>query len=250
TGNVMIGADYSKREIIYGRDRGWIRAGWFDPGTIAGGLGSSNLSQFVPDPANAPADGWFSGRNYFVDQNGALFDAQNPSDSAHPYTGPIDGASGFRLNPDGSLGFNDFENSFLQLPLERYSIFGNGHIELADNVELFTEMRYSETVAEAYGALSGLFNVWTVDIPYNPLYDDPTSPTFGMTPPPGTPPQDQWTLHPVPAELAALLNSRNDPSAPWTYAGGIDWLPPWQTITTSNVYQIVGGLRGDVSVGG
>src|SRR5690606_21912151 len=78
----------------------------------------------------------------------------------------------------------------------------------------------------------------------------PTSPTFGMTPPPGTPPQDQWTLHPVPAELAALLNSRNDPSAPWTYAGGIDWLPPWQTITTSNVYQIVGGLRGDVSVGG
>ena len=33
-GSVMLGADYSKREIILGKDRDWVVAGWDDPGTI------------------------------------------------------------------------------------------------------------------------------------------------------------------------------------------------------------------------
>ncbi len=50
-GSVMLGADYSKRHIIYGRDRDWVVRGWNDPGTLGGGIGSSNLSQY--DPARA-----------------------------------------------------------------------------------------------------------------------------------------------------------------------------------------------------
>src|SRR5690606_17637979 len=45
-GNVLLGADFSEREIIYGKDRDWIVRGWEDPGTNPGGLGSSNLSQY------------------------------------------------------------------------------------------------------------------------------------------------------------------------------------------------------------
>ena len=34
-GSVMIGADYSKRDIIFGKDRDWVVRGWNDPGTNA-----------------------------------------------------------------------------------------------------------------------------------------------------------------------------------------------------------------------
>src|SRR5262249_21854099 len=50
-GSVMLGADWSKRNIIYSRDRDWVVEGWLDPGTTVGGIGSSPLSQF--DPARA-----------------------------------------------------------------------------------------------------------------------------------------------------------------------------------------------------
>src|SRR5690606_20904313 len=37
---------------------------------------------------------------------------------------------------------------------------------------------------------------------------------------------------------------------PWTYAGGLDYIPNFRTETTSNVYQLIGGVRGDVAVNG
>ncbi len=53
----------------------------------------------------------------------------------------------------------------------------------------------------------------------------------------------------MPAELAALLNSRTIPNAttsPWQYEGGVDWLPAYSTETNNNVYQLITGLRGDL----
>src|SRR6185503_15927291 len=97
-GNVMLGFDYARREIVLGQNRDWVVAGWNDPGTNAGGIGSSNLSTFVVDG----------------------FNSLNPRDPAHPYTGPIggDGPNAFKINPDGSLGYIDREHNYLQLPLE------------------------------------------------------------------------------------------------------------------------------------
>ncbi|HEX7000009.1 MAG TPA: TonB-dependent receptor [Gammaproteobacteria bacterium] len=270
-GGVMLGVDYSERDIIYGRDRDWVVEGWEDPGTMGGGIGSSNLSQYdfnraslctVLDcgqplappfgPGNVPAAGFPLTPNtsiYAIDQNGNLFDPNRPLDPDHPYTGPLGGDSGFKINPDGTLGYNDREHNYLQLPLQRYSLFGSGHIDLTDQIEVFADVRFSETVATSRGFVSGVFNVWSPTIPYNPLYDDPDSPTFGQPPPP-PPGQPPITLHPVPAALADLLNSRPVPDAPWTYVGGLDYLPNFQTETTTNVYQVIGGLRSDFEVGG
>ncbi len=256
-GNVMLGFDYARREIVYGRDRDWVVDGWNDPGTNAGGIGSSNLSTFVVDGNNPPA-GWLPPAvNYVVDQNGNVFNALNPRDPAHPYTGPIggDGPNAFKINPDGSLGYIDREHNYLQLPLERYSIFGQGRYALGDNVEAFATARFSETFARSYGFVSGAFNVWSPTVPYNSLYDDPNSPTF-MQHPAG------MARHPVPPQLGALLSSRttdpdgptgpllpvSDPNRPWTYAGGLDYIPNFVTETTGNVYQLIGGVRGDLVV--
>ncbi len=243
-GNVMLGIDYARREIIYGRDRDWVVDGWNDPGTNAGGIGNSNMSTFVVDGFNAPTAGWLPpATNYVIDQNGNAFNSLNPRDPAHPYTGPIggDGATTFKLNPDGSLGYIDREHSYLQLPLERYSIFGSGRYELTDNVEVFSTARFSETFARSYGFVSSAFNVWSPTVPYNSLYDDPNSPTF-MQHPAGV------ARHPVTPQLGALLSSRPTPNAPWTYAGGLDYIPNFVTETTSNVYQLIGGVRGDFAV--
>jgi iron complex outermembrane recepter protein len=267
-GSVMLGADYSKRDIIYGRDRAWVVRGWNDPGTTGGGIGSSNLAQYDParasycgvtncgqplaapfGPGNNPTTGFpLLGSTYVIDQNGNIFDSSDPLNPAHPYTGPLGGSSGFKINPvqtpgqPGALGYNDAAHSYLQLPLERYALFGSGHINLTDKIDVYSELHYSQTYATASGFVSGVFNVWSPTVPYNPLYDDPNSPTFGQAP-------AGVAQHPVPAALAALLNSRPVPDAPWTYVGGLDFLPNFTTQTTSNVYQVIGGVKGDIDVG-
>jgi beta-lactamase regulating signal transducer with metallopeptidase domain len=48
-------------------------------------------------------------------------------------------------------------------------------------------------------------------VPYNPKTDDPASPGYIAPGQPGA-------QHPVPAEVAQLLNARKDPGAPWTMA--------------------------------
>ncbi|MCP5145268.1 MAG: TonB-dependent receptor [Gammaproteobacteria bacterium] len=240
-GNVMIGANYAKREIIYGKERGWVRDGWADPATMGGSINNSNLAQFAVTGSNAPTAAFplNSGTVYGIDQNGNVFDPTDPLDPAHPYTGPLGGTSGFKVNPDGTLGWDDQENRFLQIPMERYSMFGSAHFDLTDNVELFADMRYAETHSEAQGFTSAVWNVWAPTVPYNPAYDDPNSATFGQAPI-GTP------IHPVPADLAAILNSRPTPNAPWTFNGGLDYFPNYVTVSTSNVFQVIGGIRGSI----
>ncbi len=192
-GSVMMGADYSKRDIIYGRDRAWVVRGWNDPGTTGGGIGSSNLSQYDPARAqfcgvtncgqplappfgtgNNPAAGFpLLGSTYVIDQNGHVFDASDPTNAAHPYTGPLGGDSGFKINPSqapgqpGALAYNDAQHSYLQLPLERYAIFGSGHINLTDKIDVYSELHYSQTYASASGFVSNVFNVWSPTVPYN-----------------------------------------------------------------------------------
>lgn len=230
-GNVMLGANYSRREIIYGRDRDWVVAGWNDPGTMGGGLGQSNLSSLGAATTN------------FIDQNGNVFDSADPLNPARPYTGPLGGDSGFKINPDGSLGYNDHFNNRLQLPIDRYAIFGSARYELTDGIELFTDLRFSESYTVAQGFVSNLFNIWSPTVPYDPQYDDPDSPDFGQGPP-------GFAHHPVPAQFADVLNARANPGDPWTYQGGMDYIPVFRTETTSNVYQVIGGVRGDAKVGG
>ncbi|HUF72302.1 MAG TPA: hypothetical protein VMR74_05320 [Gammaproteobacteria bacterium] len=193
-------------------------------------------------PLGAPAR---LGATYGIDANGNIFDPLNPLNPNIPYTGPLNDSSGFRLNPPTngiqSLGYNDFENNFLQLPLERYSVFSNADFALTDNISLFGEMRFSQVYASAQGFTSGVFNVWSPTIPYNPQYDDPDSPDFGNGP-------AGFAHHPVSSALADLLNARPDNDEPWIYVGGLDYLENFETQTTTNLYQVVGGPEGEARV--
>jgi iron complex outermembrane receptor protein len=261
-GNVMMGATYAKRGDVRGKDRDWVVAGWDDPGTPAGGIpGGTGLSavRCALGPVRTcpnPGDHWLpinGGTSYLIDQNGNLFDPNDPLNPDHPYTGPIGGTSGFKVNPNGSLGYTDRENSWLSVPLERWALFASANFDLSDRVEIFTEARFTETQTTARGTHIGLFNFWEIIVPYNQAYDDPDSPTFGQGPP-------GFTHHPVPRAVADLLNARApgqatlpptyrtdgviDNANAWRYEGGVDYIPIYRTDTTSNLYQIITGLRG------
>ncbi len=257
-GNVMFGATYANRGDIKGKDRSWVRAGWNDPGTSAGGVpGSSGLSTFrcsrgasvggVAGAGDCPASLFLpvnNGAAYLIDQNGNVFDPADPLNTAHPYTGPVGGDSGFKINPDGSLGYFDRENNYLALPLSRYSLFGQTTYDFNDNVSMYLDGHFSQSTTIAHGAHVGLFNIWAIQVPYNAAYDDPASSTFGNSPDPS------FAYHPVPASVAQYLNARvlpggADPTtSPWTYEGGVDYLPAYRTDTTSNVFQLTAGLKG------
>lgn len=251
-GNVMFGGNYAYRGAIWGKNRDWVRAGWTDPGTAAGSAANvAGISLFRCTRAGAGigtcSTPWLpvqNGSGYSVDQNGNVFDANDPLNANHPYTGPVSYDSGFKINPNGTLGYFDKDASALSVPLERYSLFASTNYKFNDHVEMFTDARFTQTYTVAYGTHISLFNIWAMTVPYNQAYDDPASPTFGQAPA-GT------AMHPVPRELAAILNSRNvanPTTTSWLYEGGVDYLPRYETDTTTNVFQLIAGLRGDLPV--
>lgn len=247
-GNVLFGATFSDRQIIRTKDRDWARAGWADPGTNVGGVpGVSNLSAINCGAACASTFPLLSGNNYMIDQNGNIFDPNDPLNPAHPYTGLLGGTSGYKVNPNGTLGYFDRDVGALNLPMRRWSMFASTNFKLRDKLTFFTEARFSETFTRAYGTRIGLFNIWDIEVPYNQAYDDPDSPTFGQGP-------VGFAHHPVSRPLADMLNARvlpggADPlTSSWLYEGAVDWLPPYTTDTTSNVFQLIAGLRGSLPI--
>jgi iron complex outermembrane recepter protein len=248
-GNLLAILNYSKRGTAPNRNRDWVRAGWNDPGTPGGGLGSSGLDEFVAVPASPFSPGNFptagfplvAGSTYYIAQDGSIFDYLNPKSATHPYTGPIGGNSGFKINPTGELSYNNETYGDLVVPLTRWSALVNGHYTINDHITAFLESTFSRNQTEAVGVPSGLFSVWQISIPYNPLYDDPSSPTYENGPL-GT------AYHPVPQALATLLNSRPNPNATWTFNGSTGYFGPYKTDTTTDLYQVTAGLRGDLPV--
>ena len=256
-GNVMMGFNYADRKTVMSKDRDFVTDGWKDPGTVSftgnDGLGTAPL---------ITVNGGSINPSYVVDQNGHLFDPKNPVD----YTGPISYESGYKISPrTGELTYFNKDQAWLQMPLTRYSIFGSGSYNITDKVEFYMDLRFSENQALAIANQQRFGSSWALTIPYNQQYDDPASPDFGT----GT------NRHPVPAEVAAYLNTRvraltegepgyiapgepgypaldltYDPlTSPWTLNQTMTYLPPYRTLTTGNVYQVSGGLRGEFGSG-
>lgn len=227
-GNVMMGFNYADRGTVMSKDREFVTDGWKDPGTVSY-TGNDTLG----------TSGLIGVNGLRVDQNGHVFDPKNPVD----YTGPISYESGYKISPaTGELTYFNKDQAWLQMPLERYSIFGSGSYNVTDKIEFYMDLRFSENKNLAIANQQRFGSNWSMSIPYDQLYDDPDSPTFGQGP-------AGFAHHPVPAEVADFLNSRTDPTANWTLEQTMTYLPPYRTLTTGNVYQASGGLRGEFGEG-
>lgn len=271
-GNVMLGVEWYNRGEVLSRDRDFFLNGWFDPGSNAGGfiqppgyspttaiLGAGAQQSSGGLPTQAAVDSIFANNpNYVaggVAPGGGLAAGQfiatprseiyfNPDGSpfllsrASGYAGPFDspssqtptgaGYAGMRLQPNGDLGQVSYEGQ-ISSPLERRSLFGRATYDMNDNLTAFAQVNYSGVEVTTTGGYPPAITVWSSPVPVDG--------------------------RPIPAALATLLASRDDPATaedegqrPWTLFRVLDFLGgPVTTDTTNDVYQIMAGVEGRFS---
>ncbi len=239
--NVMLGVEWYKREAVYQRDRDFYMNGWFDPGsTTTGFVNMAGIAQSGTNPASqAVIDQLFANT---VDSKGTPYTPGtvktnqeiyfNPDGSpfviagARGYNGPlgdrslrIDGYSGLKIIPNGDLG-TVFMDGFASTPLTRRSAFGRATHEMTDHMTAFAQLNYANVQVETRGGYPPAITVWSAPIPND----------HNRT---------------IPAALQTLLDSRTDPTQPWTLHRGLDFQGPNDPISTTDVYQIMAGVQGD-----
>ena len=273
-GNAMVGASFAQRSAVYSRDREFFVNGWTDTGT-SGGFGSlgsydgiamydsfsfssggivpidqnavnclfaGDTSVATGDPActfagKGFASGDVTSGTFAVNADGTVF-SPRPSVSgvgAPGYTGEL-GARYKILTQGPDAGFldqeNNIEDEFASLPLTRYGLFSNSYYDLTDSVTAFLQTSYTTTRTRTNIGAAPSVQFWGTDVPY----DD---------------------THPVPAELAYLLDNRsvivppragapdNDEPAPRWNLRQDTFVGPRSLANTTDTFQVLAGLRGD-----
>jgi outer membrane receptor protein involved in Fe transport len=237
-GNALISATYSKRDAVYTIDRPFFAAAYTDPG-VAGVNPFPNFAGFAGPtfPTQAAVNSVFGAMGYAPGDyapsttfyfnpasatSGSTLFALTPgkiSGKAPGFTGTLYPNSKFLSN--GTLSSNAPEG-FLSLPLERYSVFANGHYDVNDHVTVYGQANFDQNRTQTQqGFAAPSFNQWALSIPHD-------------------------AAHPVPAELETLLDSRANPSAPWTLYHQLNYLGPERMETTTHTYELLGGVKGDI----
>jgi len=251
-GNLMLGVEWTKRSAAAYQGRRFFENAWTDPGALATAV-RIDFSAYEPNatagglPSQAAANALFperaAGTNvnrntpFYVNRGGStLFkDA-----GALGYTGEL--GQQFKIQPNGALG----ENNLAELassPLTSYSVLARGHYSLTDTTSFFTQATFSNTQVQSVAQTAGATSGFAASIPRD-------------------------AEHPIPAELATLLDSRGanvlatdqfDPDtglpivltgadANWRLGRPLDFLPPRQLRNTSDVYQLLVGFKGRLPV--
>lgn len=237
-GNAMLGLSWQKRDEVYLRDRPFFEAAFTDPNTPGrnvwpnfGGYFPTGTTQAAYDaifvPKGYSAGDVRSGTQLFFNTaattgEATLFSVSPGVVSGAPapgFDGPLYPDNKFLAN--GTLSPNSFPG-FLSSPLDRYSLFSSGHYDFNDNLKFYAQGSFdqNETTTEIIG-YTPAFNQWSVTIPRD-------------------------AAHPVPAELATILDSRANPNAQWTLYKQLDYLGPRQITTNTHTYELLTGIRGDI----
>lgn len=120
-----------------------------------------------------------------------------------------------------SLKQNFQADTMASLPLQRWSVFGRTHYDLSDSITMFGQALYTHYSSTTAGGPPTMANSWRVDVPRD-------------------------AAHPVPDALAAILDSRPDPNAPWQLNKTLTFMGLGTVEHTNHVFQVLLGLRGQV----
>ena len=147
--------------------------------------------------------------------DGSLFSRANPiANFRDPLTSVY--------NDGNTLGYSTGDFGYLQLPLKRYSAFAAADYEVTNGVTAYAQALFTD-----YSASFGI-----------------AAPVLGgssgqQAPIPVTNPF-------IPADLAAVLASRPNPTAPFFITKRLNDVGLRQQSDKYTVYQLLGGLRGDI----
>ncbi|MET0290797.1 MAG: TonB-dependent receptor [Steroidobacteraceae bacterium] len=257
TGNAMIGLTFAKRDAIARFDRDFFAATLTDPyaaastflnfpGWVAGAPGNIFNSPAGGAPTQAAVNSVFGAKGYGAGDvaPGSFYFNQAPTVAQSTVFALPQGRVSGRLSPGYQGGtfpnakyvitnFNTGSRTlttnntggYLQVPLERYSLFANSHFELNPHAEVYMQASFDENETEtATGDWTPAASQWGVSVPYD-------------------------AAHPVPAELATLLNSRVIPqggSTAWNLNQNLTFMPQRQLTTTAQTYELLAGVRGQL----
>jgi outer membrane receptor protein involved in Fe transport len=136
--------------------------------------------------------------------------------------------------------------TMLSLPLKRYSMFSNAHYDINDHVTAYLQGEFVEDETHTVLGSNPAVNQWGVFIPYDSATNgagatiQQTDPITGITTTIASP-------HPVPTQMATLLNSRANPNASWELGRGLDFILGERSQDQNfNTYQILGGIKGNL----
>lgn len=245
-------------------------------------FGQDLLNSYFPDrpagvniPATTPI--------YFNEDGSPWVNASNTVDGTyHPlllnYKGVLDGGVTRKIIDTGLLEQNN-PDRILSSPQERYSFFAKGDYEVAPWVDFVAQAYFARTETRSVSFNTVLLGSTGTAIPYDDeiytgspyapetanfrvssvlpdatpgdLTDNPTNPDFmaggryGLScgPVGGCTNRE---VFPVPANIAALLDSRADPNAPWMANYSLDAFGRRGVNTFNNTFQIQLGFEGSI----
>jgi outer membrane receptor protein involved in Fe transport len=237
-GNIMLGLDWTKREAVFQRERDFWVNGWRDPNnpgpdfiqtaSYAGGQvlagGPNPPSQAVINSLfpQAPAGAIGPASEFRFQNDGSIFATLN----GYGYNGPLGALDAGRYTmvtklANGNLD-QKYTTQYVSTPLERHSLFLRGRYDFNDNISAFAQANYSNIQVTTRGNLAPAVTVWQAQIPRDG--------------------------RPLPAALNALLDSRPRPSDPWSLYQVLDYYGPITSENTTNVWQMLAGLRGKMGI--
>lgn len=225
-GKALFNVSYADRKAVLAADRDFARVALgyvnaetgFIPqgsGTIEEGAVTIAASQAAKDAVFAqygiPA-GTVTTNVFGFNNDGTLFttgDGETPS--VFNYRGDRTDYS------DLVYTYNFAPTNYLQLPLERTTAFGRVSFELSPAAEFYAQGLYADYEADTQLAPS----------PASQMFISPTNPYIS-------------------ADLATLLASRSDPTAPISLGKRVSELGPRYENNANEVFQITAGVRGEL----
>ncbi|MCW2397172.1 outer membrane receptor protein involved in Fe transport [Sphingobium sp. B2D3C] len=236
-GNITIGLSMNDRESALRRDRPWFRNAWKDP-RFTGTEFFPDFSGYQPiggnNPNQALLNSWFgttvntqgqtvpnvaAGSRLYFNDDGTAFTGffQSPTGGASRFKGDLTGLK-WKRQGDGSLGQN-FQDELLVLPLNRYNLYARGNYEINDWIGAFAQGTFTRVQTHTVQQPSPSVNGWSALIPVD-----------GRA---------------IPTELAQVLASRGNPTAPWQLTYYLNYANR-EARTDVFTYNLVAGLEGKV----
>lgn len=219
-GSAFLALSYADRDRALFKDRSFLRFQNLVPalttstiGVVASNLPSQAAVNAVFGRYGVPAGRVSRNSQFLVNTDGSLFVSAGPTN----YKGPLDAPL---TVSNGTLFTSVSEVSSVQTPLTRYNLVGRVSYELAPDVEVFVEGLFTDYKTNTGGlwANSGSTSG-------KPLFVPVTNPFIS-------------------ADLAQVLASRPNPTAPFTISAFIDDNVPRREVDDYNVYQLTVGASG------
>jgi outer membrane receptor protein involved in Fe transport len=158
-GNVMIGLERADREAALQNGREFFDKRDIDP--TMPGTNTFLTSTYYTPGANQPSQAVINAiynaapgplprsATHYFNRDGTAYVANNPA-GAYRYTDGLTGPAGLRkIRSDGTINENQ-QFRIASTPLERYSIFGRGHYGISDDIELYVQGNYVQSLARTY----------------------------------------------------------------------------------------------------